>query len=132
MCTLSWPLSSSSSSATSSAPSSWPGTSSPSRLSHPARSSTQKIISTSTTLVAPPPTSLSPTFVGQKYLHTFLIHTYSYLLSANFLLVINSSLNFILYVMLSPKFQLKVKKMWAAISSRESDVQDTNIFFVTE
>ena len=54
------------------------------------------------------------------------------LLSANFLLVINSSLNFILYVILSPKFQLKVKKMWAAISSRESDVEDTNIFFVTE
>ena len=50
---------------------------------------------------------------------------------ANFLLVVNSSLNFILYIILSPKFQQNVKKMWAAISSQDSEVEDTNIFFVT-
>ena len=76
--------------------------------------------------------NLIVTNICRSKIFTYIPNTYSYLLSANFLLVINSSLNFILYVMLSPKFQLKVKKMWAAISSRESDVQDTNIFFVTE
>ena len=76
--------------------------------------------------------NLIVTNICRSKIFTYIPNTYSYLLSANFLLVINSSLNFILYVMLSPKFQLKVNKMWAAISSRESDVQDTNIFFVTE
>ena len=73
MSTLFWQSSFSSCSATSSAPSSWPGTSSPSRRSHPARTSTQKIESTSTTLVAPRPTSLSPTFVGPRFTYKLVL-----------------------------------------------------------